>query len=74
MLIAYVEQFHVSQHQLLLSWSEWVSYWPRSWSVTDRYNAAVPTDWWLLFSNHQYADIWLLKYPEHSRVIRTLLD
>jgi hypothetical protein len=74
MLIVYLEQFQQPQQQLLISWQGRVHYWPRSWSMTDEYNAAIPTDWWLLFSEIMYADIWLLKYPEHSRVIRTLFD
>lgn len=74
MLIVYLEQFQKPQHDLLIRWGGGVHYWPRSWAHTDEYNSAVPTDWWLLFSQTQLADIWLLKYPEHSRVIRTLFD
>ena len=74
MLIVYLEQFQAVQKQLLLSWRDSVHYWPRSWAHTDEYNSAVPTDWWLLFSNPLYADIWLIKYPEQSRIIRTLFD
>jgi len=70
MLIVYLEPFIQQQQQLLLSWSQGVHYWPRSWANTEVYNSAVPTDWWLLFSNPMYADIWLLKYPELSRVVR----
>lgn len=74
MLIVYLEQFQRSQETLLISWGRSVNYWPRSWAHTDHYNSAVPTDWWLLFSNPMYADLWLMKYPEHSRIIRTLFD
>lgn len=74
MLIVYLEQFEPAQQQLLLRWTDWVHYWPRSYAHTDHYNAAIPTDWWLLFSNAMYADLWLLKYPEQSRIIRTLFD
>ena len=74
MLIVYLEPFQLSQQQLLSQWQHQVRYWPRSWSQQDLYNAAVPTDWWLLFSNVLYADMWLLRYPEQSRIIRTLLD
>jgi len=38
------------------------------------YNAAIPVDWWLLFNNVMYADMWLMRYPEQSRIIRTLFD
>lgn len=74
MLIVYLEQFQRSQQILLASWGTCVNYWPRSYAHTDYYNAAVPTDWWLLFSNPLYADLWLIKYPESSRIVRTLFD
>ncbi len=74
MLIVYLEQFQRSQQQLLLSWSDWVNYWPRSYVNTEVYNSAIPSDWWLLFHSPLYADIWLMKYPEQSRIVRTLFD
>lgn len=74
MLIVYLEPFNHSHTQLLQSWQSQVRYWPRSWSQQDLYNAAVPTDWWLLFNNVLYADMWLLRFPEQSRIIRTLFD
>ena len=74
MLIVYLEQFQRSQQQLLLSWQDYVRYWPRSYANTQVYNAAIPIDWWLLFLNPVYADIWLIKYPEQSRIIKTLFD
>jgi hypothetical protein len=74
MLIVYLEPFVRPQEHLLLSWGAAVHYWPRSWQQADEYNAAIPLDWWLLFSNHLCADIWLLKYPEQSRIIKTLFD
>ncbi len=74
MLIVYLEQFQRSQEVLLLGWKNFVHYWPRSYVHTDAYNAAMPVDWWLLFSNPLYADLWLMKYPEQSRIIRTLFD
>jgi len=74
MLIVYLEQFQRPQRQLLLEWSQYVHYWPRSYAHTNEYNAAIPTDWWLLFSNPLYADLWLMRYSEQSRIIRTLFD
>jgi hypothetical protein len=74
MLIVYLEPFNTRHTVLLQSWGRSVQYWPRSWSQQDVYNAAVPTDWWLLFNNVLYADLWLLQYPEQSRIIRTLFD
>jgi hypothetical protein len=74
MLIVYLEQFQRSQEVLLVTWKNFVHYWPRSYVHTDAYNAAIPVDWWLLFSNPLYADLWLMKYPEQSRIIRTLFD
>jgi len=69
MLLVYLEPFAPSQQQLLASWTTAVSYWPRSWAYTEQHTVAMPTDWWLLFSNSFYADIWIIKYPELSRVI-----
>ena len=74
MLIAYLEPLQHRQIQQLAAWSQWVRYWPRSWVEINQYNAAIPADWWLLFNNVLYSDIWLLQYPEQSRIIRTLLD
>ena len=74
MLIVYLEPFHKQQQQLILSWGTHVRAWPRSWSQQDTYNSAIPLDWWLLFDSVLYADIWLIKYPEQSRIIRTLFD
>jgi hypothetical protein len=74
MLIEYLEPLKTRHTVLLQSWGRSVQYWPRSWSQQDTYNAAVPTDWWLLFNNVLYADLWLLQYPEQSRIIRTLFD
>ena len=74
MLIAYLEPLQIYQIELLISWRGSVNYWPRSWAHTDSYNAAIPTDWWLLFGRRSQADLWLIKYPEHSRIVRTLFD
>jgi hypothetical protein len=74
MLIVYLVQFETSQIALLNGWNRAVSYWPRSYAHTELYNYAVPTDWWLLFNDAMYADIWLIKYPESSRIVRTLFD
>lgn len=74
MLIVYLEPLQQLQIAQLERWSQWVNYWPRSWVNTEVYNAAVPADWWLLFNHCFYSDLWLLQYPEQSRIIRTLLD
>ena len=72
MLLIYLEPFAQAQTQSLNLWTPWVHYWPRSWAHTDAYNSAVPLDWWLLFSNPSLASIWMMKYPEHTRVARNL--
>ena len=76
MLIVYLEPFHTRQHTLLSQWHDYVSYWPRSYAYTELHNTAtaIATDYWLLFNNIMYADMWLIRYPEQSRVIRTLFD
>jgi len=74
MLLVYLEPFDRDQNRLLLSWQSQVRYWPRSYAHTDIYSAAIPLDWWLLFSNPLLASQWLLQFPEHSRIIRTLFD
>jgi hypothetical protein len=70
MLLIYLEPFQLQQRFLLDSWQRAVSYWPRS-QVTDY---STVTDWWLLFSRQDLATLWLIKYPENSRVVRTLFD
>ena len=74
MLIVYLTPFELRQRELLVTWRTHVSYWPRSYAHTDLYNSAIPTDWWLLFNNPLYADMWLMRYPESSRIVRTLFD
>ena len=74
MLIVYLEPLAIVQVDQLNSWQPHVHYWPRSFAHTDEYSAAIPTDYWLLFSNPLYADLWIIRYPEHSRIVRTLFD
>ena len=74
MLIVYLEPLHTRQYTLLSSWHNHVSYWPRSYAHIELDQLSVATDWWLLFADAAYADIWLIKYPEQSRIIRTLFD
>lgn len=71
MLLIYLDQLIQPQMTLLHSWHPKVHYWPRSHPIaTDD----LVTDWWILFSHAGLADIWILRYPEHSRVCRTLFD
>lgn len=72
MLLVYLGQLELVQRQLLNTWTGSVHYWPRSWAHTDCFNAAVPCDWWLLFSQPLYADMWILRYPELTRIMRHL--
>jgi hypothetical protein len=71
MLLIYLDQLIVPQTQLLHNWHPRVHYWPRSSPISE--DDAV-TDWWILFSHSGLADIWILRYPEHTRVCRTLFD
>lgn len=74
MLLVYLEPFREQQLQLLASWSKCVTYWPRSFAHTTVYNAAVPSDYWLLFhKRHQELALqWLMLYSEHSRIVHRL--
>jgi hypothetical protein len=74
MLLVYLEPLALTQIQLLNTWSEYVRYWPRSRVNTHVYSAAIPTDYWLLFNQQLLATQWLLQYPDHTRVVRTLFD
>jgi hypothetical protein len=74
MLIVYLEPLLIAQIHLLTEWNNHVDYWPRSWANTMVYNAAVPCDYWLLFHQQSLATQWLILYPEHSRIVRTLFD
>lgn len=71
MLLIYLDQLIQPQMTLLRSWHPRAHYWPRSHPIT---TDDVVTDWWILFSHPGLADIWLLRYPEHTRVCRTLFD
>ena len=75
MLLIYLEPFQDGQKSLLDSWSlRIVSYWPRSQTTDFQYDYSIVTDWWLLFNNPLYADIWLMKYSDKSRIVKTLFD
>ena len=74
MLLIYLEPFQDGQKSLLDSWQRSVHYWPRSQTTCYQYDYSIVLDWWLLFSNPLYADIWLMKYSEHSRIVKTLFD
>lgn len=74
MLLIYLEPFQDCHRQLLASWQPSVHYWPRSSTTNLQYDYSIVLDWWLLFSNPLYADIWLMKYSDHTRIVRTLFD
>ncbi len=74
MLIVYLESFTAPQQQLLRTWGQRVHCWPRSYTEHQRYMGAVASDWWMLFHDPVYADIWLIKYSHHSHIVRTLFD
>jgi hypothetical protein len=70
MLLIYLDQLIVPQTKLLSAWHPRVHYWPRSPPQAEE----IITDWWILFSHAGLADIWILRWPEHTRVCRTLFD
>jgi hypothetical protein len=70
MLLIYLDQLILTQTKLLSAWHPRVHYWPRSTPQAEE----IITDWWILFSHHGLADIWILRWPEHTRVCRTLFD
>jgi len=75
MLLVYLEPFADGQRLLLEQWTpRVVTFWPRSHVTDFQYDYSIVTDWWLLFSQAQFASLWLLQYPEQTRVIRTLFD
>ena len=74
MLLIYLDPLVDAQIQLLTLWSPRVNYWPRSHPNPELILDAIVSDWWILFSHAGLADIWLLRYPEHTRVCRTLFD
>jgi hypothetical protein len=75
MLLVYLEPFADSQRLLLEQWTpRVVTFWPRSYATCLQYDYAQVTDWWMLFSQAQFASLWLLQYPDQTRVIRTLFD
>ena len=74
MLLIYLDPFNDSQIKLLHSWTPRVNYWPRSTPDPELILDTVISDWWILFSHAGLADIWIMRYPEHTRVCRTLFD
>ena len=74
MLLIYLDPLTQPQTQLLTLWHPRAHYWPRSMPDPELFSDTIITDWWILFSHAGLADIWLLRYPEHTRVCRTLFD
>jgi hypothetical protein len=76
MLLIYLESLSDSQQHQLVVWNQHhhVHYWPRSYPNHDTASPDIITDWWMLFDNSGLADIWILRWPEHTRVCRTLFD
>ncbi len=72
MLVVYLESFTPEQHGLLQSWGSRVKYWPRTWN--EQYLENEPMDWWIDFSEDVLLTEWMLRYPEQSRIMRTLFD
>ena len=46
-----------------------VNFWPRSWQYSLVADYAVPGEWWISFSHTRYGLVWILHYPDHSRVV-----
>jgi hypothetical protein len=44
-------------------------YWPRNWAEGLGYNEAIPIDWWISFSQGKYGLIWIMRYPQWSRIV-----
>ena len=74
MLLIYLDPLVDSQIKLLELWNPRVHYWPRSHPNPEFILDTVISDWWILFSHQGLADIWILRWPEHTRVCRTLFD
>ena len=74
MLLIYLDPLVDAQIQLLTLWTPRVHYWPRSMPNPELFADTVITDWWILFNHPGLADIWILRWPEHTRVCRTLCD
>jgi hypothetical protein len=74
MLLIYLDPLIPPQIKLLEAWNPRVHYWPRSTPDPQLFLDTIITDWWILFSHVGLADIWIMRYPEHTRVCRTLFD
>jgi hypothetical protein len=46
-----------------------VVFWPRSWQYSLVADYAVPREWWISFSHSRLGLVWILYYPDHSRVV-----
>jgi len=71
MLLVYLEPLVLEQRTILTRWDRQVRYWPRSYAHTEQYNAAIPTDWWLLFSAEVGGAWVVMMYPEQTRIVGT---
>lgn len=46
-----------------------VVFWPACYMKDLGYNQAVPIEWWISFSSGSNGLLWLMRHPEHSRII-----
>ena len=69
MLIVWQNLLLPEDQRLLLQIDSQVHYWPRSWSQVEIYNHAVPSDWYISFSQPRYGTHWLIIRPEYSRIV-----
>lgn len=69
MLIVWNTLLVPDQQDYIHSIDSRAAYWPRSWQFNLTYNRSEISEWWISFSRSQRGLLWVLKYPEYSRVI-----
>lgn len=69
MLLVWTSLLVPQQQAQLRTLDPLVSFWPREWRYSALADYPVPGQWWISFSHTRYGLIWIMYYPDHSRVV-----
>lgn len=69
MLIVWHGELIVERQRAIVTLDSRASFWPRAWHYASNYNAAVPSEWWISFSQGKLGLIWTLRWPDHVEIV-----
>lgn len=69
MLVVYLAELRGQDQQHLADIDPAAHYWPRSHTSIELRCTALPSEWYISFSHQRYGCLWVLCYPELTRII-----